>query len=193
MNEKPATQRLFFALLPDATLHERFIRLCNELAINGAPVAPGNLHLTLVFLGSTDANTRLDIERACDSVQAAAFTLTLDQTGYWPKPHIVWLGSTVTPPELSQLVAQLNAIAARFGFTVDTRPYAPHITLARKARALKGARITPLQWEARGFSLMESQPTPQGVRYVELRRWNLQQDYSTGAAGSLPHSDHAPG
>ncbi|RJQ48641.1 MAG: RNA 2',3'-cyclic phosphodiesterase [Gammaproteobacteria bacterium] len=173
MNERPATQRLFFALLPDATLHERLIKLCSDLAINGAPVAPGNLHLTLVFLGATDAATRLDIERACGNVCAAAFTLTLDQIGYWPKPRIVWLGSTATPPELSALVAGLNAIAARSGFSVDTRPYAPHITLARKARALKGRPVAPLQWEARGFSLMESQSTPQGVRYIELRRWEL--------------------
>lgn len=175
MNEKPAMQRLFFALLPDAALHERLVKLRGELALNGAPVAPGNLHLTLLFLGGTDAATRLDIERACDSVRAAAFTLTLDQIGYWPKPRIVWLGATATPPALNELVAQLNALAARSGFTVDTRPYAAHITLARKARAPdKKLSITPLQWEARGFSLMESQPTPQGVRYVELRRWGLQ-------------------
>ncbi len=174
MNERPATQRLFFALLPDAALHERLVKLRGELALNGAAVTSDNLHLTLLFLGGMDAKTRLDIERACDGVQAAAFTLTLDQIGYWPKPRIVWMGSTATPAALSELVAQLNAIAARSGYTVDTRPYAPHITLARKARALEGARITPLQWEARGFSLMESQSTPQGVRYVELRRWNLQ-------------------
>jgi 2'-5' RNA ligase len=174
MNERPVTQRLFFALLPDATLHERLIKLCSGLAINGAPVAPGNLHLTLVFLGSTDAATRQEIERACDHLQAAAFTLTLDQLGYWPKPRIVWLGATAAPPELIALVAELNGIAARSGFPVDTRPYAPHITLMRKVRALKGGPVAPLQWEARSFSLMESQSTPQGVRYVELRRWNLQ-------------------
>lgn len=173
MNERPATQRLFLALLPDAALHQQLVKLRDELAVNGAPVAPGNLHLTLVFLGTTDAGTRLDIERACDNVRAAAFTLTLDQIGYWPKPRIVWLGSTATPPELNALVAELNAIAARSGFSVDTRPYAPHITLARKARALKARAAGPLVWKARSFSLMESQSTPQGVRYVELRRWEL--------------------
>lgn len=173
MNEKPVTQCLFFALLPDAALHEQLVKLRDELALNGAPVASGNLHLTLVFLGNTDAGTRLGIERACDGLQAAAFTLTLDQIGYWPKPRIVWLGATTTPPALNELVVQLNAVASRSGFAVDTRPYAPHITLARKARALKARAVEPLAWEARSFSLMESQSTPQGVHYVELRRWEL--------------------
>ncbi len=174
MNARPATQRLFFALWPDAAAHEQVVKLRGELALSGAAVAPDNLHLTLLFLGGTDAKTRLDIERSCDAVHVSSFTLTLDQVGYWPKPRIVWMGAANIPPALSSLVAQLNAIAARSSFTVDTRPYAPHITLVRKASALKGARITPLQWEAHNFSLMESQSTPNGVKYVELHRWNLQ-------------------
>src|ERR1700724_2954341 len=51
MNE--ATQRLFFALWPDAATSNALAALAQQVAAEsgGRPTAPGNVHLTLAFLG----------------------------------------------------------------------------------------------------------------------------------------------
>jgi 2'-5' RNA ligase len=137
-------------------------------------VVPENIHLTLAFLGSVDAAFRECAERAAAAIRAASFTLTLEQLGYWPKAGILWAGSRQTPPLLLQLVGQLNAGLAACGYEAEQRPYAAHLTLARKARL---RQVIPAMasraWVISRFHLAQSHTHADGARYEILRSWAL--------------------
>ena len=62
MNE--ATQRLFFALWPDAATSVALAALAQQIAAEsgGRPTAPGNVHLTLAFLGDQPRRITLAVK-----------------------------------------------------------------------------------------------------------------------------------
>ena len=173
--EIPApTQRLFFALWPQPELRQQLARLARDVPAHGHPVAEHNLHLTLVFLGNITADTRNCLSAAAAELHVPHFTLTLDQTGYWPKPRTVWLGVNHIPDALLALVAGLNAALTKCGLTPERRSYQPHITLLRKVEQPQGKLLLqPLEWKAESFCLVESSSEPDGVVYRILNSWNL--------------------
>ncbi len=58
----------------------------------------------------------------------------LEQMGYWSKSGILWVGPNQTPSPLLRLVQELNAGLAGCGYEAEQRPYAAHLTLARKVQ-----------------------------------------------------------
>jgi RNA 2',3'-cyclic 3'-phosphodiesterase len=68
----------------------------------------------------------------------------------------VWLPQAV-PPALGALHARLGAAMAALGLTVETRPFRPHVTLARRAAgALPPPPAAGLAWRADGYALVDS-------------------------------------
>lgn len=171
-----ATQRLFFALWPDAPLQRQLAAAATALLpqAGGRRVRPENLHCTLVFLGTVDAGQRRCIEAAADAVAAPAFDLDIDRFGYFRRPQVAWLGCTRTPPALLELVAQLGRGCAACGFPPERRPYAVHLTVARKLRRDPGrVPFLPIAWRVERFALVESVSADDGVHYRPLRFWQL--------------------
>ena len=174
--ERPAAQRLFFALWPDASLQHRIHALARTALArgNGRLVAPGNLHLTLAFLGAVDADRRRCLEAAAGTVRTGRFSLEFDVAGYWAKPRVLWFGCSRPPQALLDLVASLQSGVRACGFDPDRRPYAVHLTVARSVAHNPGAAgIAPLYWPVDGFVLVESQTRPEGAQYRPLRAWAL--------------------
>ena len=66
----------------------------------------------------------------------SAFNFTIEEIGYWKHNHIVYLAPREVPAELIQLVSILEDGVSNAGFSVERRPYAPHITLMRNARSI---------------------------------------------------------
>ncbi|WJW74737.1 RNA 2',3'-cyclic phosphodiesterase [Thiohalobacter sp. IOR34] len=175
----PPRQRLFFALWPDAATRSALARVARAVARgNGRPVAADNLHLTLAFIGPVDAEQRDCLRRAAAGVGGSAFRLRLDQYGYWQRPRIAWLGAGEVPEALSSLVRRLNeALATECGHQPDPRPFAVHVTLARKARRRRvPEEVVPIDWAVDRFCLVESRSTDNGVRYELLECWPLAGD-----------------
>ena len=128
-----------------------------------------NLHLTLVFLGTTDSQHLECYRQALLGLTVPSMTLDLDQLGYWPKPRILWLGPTQTPKPLSQLVQELNKRLATCGYTPERRPFRAHITLARKIpKPDELLNVTPWRWRADRVALVESVSREGGVCYEVL-------------------------
>lgn len=172
----PGTQRLFFALWPPIELSRELYQLAGSVLHGGSGrrVVPENIHLTLAFLGSVNASFRECAEQAAAAIRAASFTLMLEQLGYWPKAGILWAGPRQTPPPLLQLVQELNAGLAVSGYEAETRPYAAHLTLARKARPSQAIpSMEPRAWEINRFHLVQSRTHADGARYEILRSWPL--------------------
>ncbi len=168
-------QRLFFALWPSDELRESLIPLLKlKQECGGRAHPPGNLHITLNFLGMLDADTRDCLEQAAGEIIAPPFELTLDRFGYWPRPRVMWLGCNEMPEPLGELVQALNRVVEQCGLQPERRPYHPHLTLLRKAKQVPTMPAPELHWPVNDFVLVESASTPGGVEYRVLRSWPLQ-------------------
>jgi 2'-5' RNA ligase len=175
-SSRPETQRLFFALWPPAELSRELYQLAGSALRGGTGrrVAPENIHLTLAFLGSVDASFRVCAEQAAAAIRATPFTLILEQMGNWSKSGILWVGPNQTPPPLLHLVQELDAGLAGCGHEVEQRPYAAHLTLARKAQPRQDNHsIEPRAWEINRFHLVQSRTHADGARYEILRSWSF--------------------
>jgi 2'-5' RNA ligase len=162
---------LFFALWPDtalrAALHEHALVLTQRSG--GRVTRPGNLHLTVAFLGNV-ARTRISqLESIARDCAAGSFNLCLDKTGYWSRQHIVWMAPQSVPAAMSGLVLAMEAALQANGFRVEAREWRPHITLLRDAHAPAAVPPPALDWAVREFVLVESL---RGT-YQVIARWPL--------------------
>lgn len=168
----PDTSKLFFALWPDDETRQTLARLNQSIAAKESKwVQPHNLHVTLVFLGYVDADAELLIKQSVADITAQPFTLTFDSLSYWSKPKVLCLTCPQPAPGAVMLAAALESAVANCGIHTDTRPYTPHITLARHARHLPDVKIEPIIWRAEAFCLVESCSEPDGVNYKVIQQW----------------------
>ena len=172
-NPHGAPLRTFFALWPEAGLRDALAREAKQVAdaCRGRAMRSDTLHLTLVFLGATPPGKLDALREMMDATDVPAFTLALDRTGWWRHNGVAWAGTGTTPDALLALHGQLTRGADRLGFSLDVRPYAPHLTLARNAQRSPPAGIAPLpRWDVREFVLVASELRAEGPSYRVLHR-----------------------
>jgi len=170
---------LFFALWPDDALRQQLMQYRDTLAAHadGRPIPAENIHLTLAFLGRTDARRRACVETLANAIQCPPFELQLNRSGYWPRPRVWWIAPVEMPEALTALAADLHAGAEGCGLKLDARPYRAHITLMRKpAHSPKDTDLQPLNWPVDRFVLVRSIILPQGVKYEVVREWKLAEE-----------------
>lgn len=171
------TARIFFALWP--TDNERRALAAWQVTLKelcgGRVMTPATLHNTLVFIGEVELARLEALKLAADEVIAARFNLRFDQARYWGHNHILYAAPGVVPPQLVQLVSELerHLIAHRFKF--DQREYKPHVTLLRKAHWSDDAlpEMPPVRWPIDEFVLLQSEQQEGGVAYQVLARFPL--------------------
>jgi 2'-5' RNA ligase len=173
----PNASRLFFALWPDDETRQALVRLSQSIAAKGFKwVQPHNLHVTLVFLGQVDQNVELLLKQSVADIAVQPFELTFDSLSYWSRPKILCLTCRQAAPDGAMiLTAALTEAAANCELQTDTRPYTPHITLARHARYLPDVKFEPIIWRAEAFCLVESCSEQDGVCYKVIQQWPLLQ------------------
>jgi 2'-5' RNA ligase len=178
--------RTFFALWPGPEVRAELARLAAAVAraSGGRPTRPETLHLTLVFIGATPRERLPALEALMDSIQVPRFALRLDQTGWWRHNGIAWAGTRRTPEALLALQDALARGTGRLGFSLDVRPWSPHLTLARDARRGPPAEIASgPDWNVDSFALIASDLAADGPRYRILHESPLQENLPL-AAGS---------
>jgi 2'-5' RNA ligase len=167
-----ASERLFFALWPDSALQGRLAAWAKQAAGNARPMRRENIHLTLAFLGATDAALIPVLGECAHAVHFASLALRLDRVGYWKHKRLIWCGPEDEAPALAALVAALRAALDNAGIRYDPKPFVAHVTLVRKASGLVAAPSwVQLVWEVRDFALVRSVPIEGGVSYEVLRRF----------------------
>jgi 2'-5' RNA ligase len=155
------TARLFIALWPTPAVRGA---LCAEQGRwcwpAGVALAPAdNLHLTLHFIGAMPA------VRVPDVIQG--LTLELDAPDVWPNRCAVWCASQ-TPTALAVLHGALAQALCALDLPVESRPFRPHVTLARHAAgAAPPMACAALHWPVRGFALVQSA----AGRYTPIARY----------------------
>jgi 2'-5' RNA ligase len=130
--------RAFVALEIEARVREAIGRLVADLR----PRSPGarwsraeGIHLTLRFLGSTSPG---QIEGLGPPLAAAAESCPAGEArvgtlGTFPSrgsPRVLWVGLELAP-EILELQKACERAAVSVGFPPETRPFQPHLTLAR--------------------------------------------------------------
>ncbi len=144
------------------------------------------IHLTLKFLGAVAADKIGEITKAIEISAQGIPPLHLEIKGLGVFPgmkrvQVVWVGMGGDIEKLSRLQQQLESSLEPFGFVPESRPFTPHLTLARvrdqasfDERQSLGQLIASTRFEtAYGFSvdsvnLMRSQLTREGAIYTRL-------------------------
>lgn len=170
--------RLFLAILvPGQTKRtlESAIGFWRAQSIRASWSKGENLHLTLEFLGEVqDPMTVVDV---LNRVSCCRFSLEFAQCGRFSGRggDILWLGIQPSPPLLA-LHTTLHRELDEAGFSLEHRPFRPHLTLARRLRHQEELLFPPplpAPVSVQSFSLMRSELRSDGPRYTELFRKEL--------------------
>ena len=172
-DERRDRHRVFFALWPDDATRAAISRATRDAVrvSGGRPIAKERLHVTIAFLGELTA-AGLDVARGVPPIPVGPFELTLDAVGVWPESKILWLAPSTMPDALGELEARLWTALVERGFRAEERAYRPHVTLARRARAVDSV-VEPVHFPVRDLALVESFPDGRNVHYEVLERWAL--------------------
>lgn len=174
---RPATSvRTFFALVPDDAVRQRFVTLARDVArrSRGRAVSGEHVHLTLAFLGDVPVTSVPDLRGIGDRLPHEGALLEFDTLGAWRASGVAWVAPSRLPPPLTQLHATLNQALRDSGFEVETRPFRPHVTLARRCVQPQGrAVMTPIAWPVRKLCLIGSELHPEGPVHSTLAEWPL--------------------
>jgi RNA 2',3'-cyclic 3'-phosphodiesterase len=151
-------------------------------------VRPGNIHLTLRFLGEIPSAQTAAVAQAMRTAaqRGAPARLSVQGMGVFPgvhKPRVLWIGLAGQTEVLGQTAARLEAELALLGIPSEERPFKAHLTLARiqtpvDTRMLQGAieacgAFAPHSFLAAEMVLFQSDLRPQGPIYTSLARATL--------------------
>ena len=171
-----ASMRCFLAIVPppETLLEIEAWRRQNWPTLTHV-VKPASYHLTLAFLGDIDTSQQ---DRLCDlltNLHAASFSLTLDETGYFPGTQILWIGPDAVPETAGRLATRCRQLAGRAGIRTGKRSWRAHLTLARRVAPPPPAPLSapcfPVSFNC--FGLYESILASGGARYRLLQDWPL--------------------
>jgi len=156
-------------------------------------VDPYSIHLTLKFLGSIAVDRTKEITKAMDEAAQGIppFQLEVKGLGVFPnlrRVQVVWVGISGEIDKLNQLQKHIESNLARLGFAPESRPFTPHLTLARfrnqaspDERQRFGQLIASTRFEAANpikvdtISLMRSQLTREGAIYNRISTVGLKE------------------
>ena len=163
-------------------------------------VNPYSIHLTLKFLGSIAVDKISQITKSMsEAVQGISpFHLEVKELGAFPnlrRVQVVWVGISGEVDKLGQLQQRIESNLARLGFAPESRPFTPHLTLARlrnqaslDERQRLGELIAGTRFEVAytikvdTISLMRSQLTREGAIYSRISAVGLNKPLSTASA-----------
>ncbi|MDE3018842.1 MAG: RNA 2',3'-cyclic phosphodiesterase [Nitrospirota bacterium] len=157
-------------------------------------VRPESVHLTVKFLGDIQETQVHDLQSVVGEAlrSVAPFSIEVAGLGVFPDmhaPRVLWVGLVGRagiggpPTALLQLVNMVETSVEPLGYPPETRPFNPHLTLARIKEGSKEvgraiARIgllereVPLgQLEVSRVALMRSELKPSGSVYTTL--WEI--------------------
>lgn len=102
-------------------------------------VAPGNIHLTLKFLGEIDRALAPRVGAMLRESVAGErpFSLVVAGLGAFPnlqRPNVVWAGLSGSVDAAARIAQRLEEQCAALGIAREDRPFSPHLTLGRAQR-----------------------------------------------------------
>ena len=148
-------------------------------------VRPDHMHLTMVFLGEVDEGRAAPI---VDDLRLGLghtpFDMVFRDIGVFPPrgaPNVLWLGVGSGAESAIALQRTLSERVASHGLALETRPFHPHLTLARWRESRSADRQAVMTAAHRAVTtlhvdhatLYQSRLSPGGPTYTVLARANL--------------------
>jgi len=174
--KKSNTARIFFALWPEESVRQALHRLTKEYKpqCKGRAINEDGLHITLQFMGEVEYTRLPLLIQTAGKVSAPPFGFILNRLSFWPKNRMAYATLLTFVPALDQLVTALKHQLTAAGFLIKNDEFIPHVTLLRQIEnVLESQAITPIEWWADSFVLVESTVTDKGSRYQILHKWPL--------------------
>ena len=187
--------RTFVAVdLPDEVERalEEAARTLRDARIEGLrPVRPEGIHLTLKFLGDVPESQVGEIAQVVSEAVAGhrQFDVSTGGFGAFPntrRPQVLWVGIEGDVSPLIRLQSDVDAALGVLGFPTGTRPFHPHLTLARLDRRMSAAArqasldalestglVAGMRIPVGSVSLVQSILGRGGARYVRLETVRL--------------------
>jgi 2'-5' RNA ligase len=131
--------RTFIALEMNEALQRHLAEIIRRVALvlpDVRWVDPAGIHLTLAFMGELTDEEVAGVKHAVSQVarHSQPFTYRLSRLGFFGsprQPRVIWVGIDEPSGALTRLHQNLNRELSQRNFAVDTRPFSPHLTLAR--------------------------------------------------------------
>lgn len=193
--------RLFVGIDIDDAIRQRITAFADSLKAvtqKARWVKPETFHVTLKFIGETKKEQ--EIRQILAQVRASRPQIRFCGLGFFPNPRsarVFWVGIEADE-RLGALATAVDEAVLRTGIACETKPYKPHLTLARAGSHASGsphqqsrggsafgalhARLSQLgeqeqdfgTMQAREFILYESKLSAAGARYEKLARFPLE-------------------
>jgi 2'-5' RNA ligase len=181
--------RLFVALEIPSAVRDNLAAFLDSLrGISNDPrwVRPGNLHVTLKFLGEVEEAKVAAIRSALGEMRSEqAVTLNFRGLGFFPSekhPRVFWAGIEA-PANLKLLAADIDCAMEKLGIPREQRAFSPHLTLARFERSVlseasRKAIAANLERDfgslhTNEFHLIQSKLKPSGAQYTTLASFSF--------------------
>ncbi|MEB2233714.1 RNA 2',3'-cyclic phosphodiesterase [Xanthomonas campestris pv. campestris] len=181
LGEEKTTERLFFAVMADAATATQAAQIGSALLqaglVEGKPLAPERLHVTLHHLGDYAGGLPPSLvaraSQAAERVAQQAFEVEFDRVGTFggrrsQLPCVLRGEEQVRG--LYDLQGALGRQLAHVGIAGDAQ-YTPHMTLLYCNQSLPQRRCDPLRWTVTDFALVRSFLGQS--RYQIEGRWSL--------------------
>lgn len=149
--------RLFVGIMLPPAQRLSLSRIC--LGLHGAKwVDPGNLHVTIRFIGEVDDGTAADIDAALARLRMPGFPLSVAGIGLFgpdDRPRTLYAGVERSEP-LLRLHERVEHALMRLRLPPEGRRFTPHVTLAR----FQGPRAEEVRRFAAANALFRLDPFP---------------------------------
>jgi 2'-5' RNA ligase len=169
--------------------HQSAIAEDERAAISGGLrwSGPESWHITLQFLGRTTDQQYECLTARLRELLCPPVSIDFDSMGFFDRAGVFYSGIQATN-ELRALQQSVTAATAHCGFVPESRPYHPHVTLARRKgkdggrgfRALRAKIKSQIDdrpqfsgFVAEAFAIYESIPSPEGSQYTIRERFPL--------------------
>ncbi|HMD22346.1 MAG TPA: RNA 2',3'-cyclic phosphodiesterase [Alloacidobacterium sp.] len=147
--------------------------------------SPEQWHVTLQFLGETDETRFSCVAERLGQIRSDTADIQLEEPGFFERAGVFHISVRLTPSLLTLHHAIEQALLP-CGFEPEARPFAPHITLARRKGRVPSPDFARLQkavqlgraarlpsFQAKEFLLYQSFTDPTGSRYEVRERFPL--------------------
>ena len=145
------------------------------------PVEQENIHLTLKFLGNVSAPKLGEIKSALAQVTFPPFSIEIKGAGAFPnlkRINVIWVGIGEGWSQIELIFEQTEKVLHQLGFSRETRPFSPHITVARVKSGRKRDEIAAFlghltdesfgTFNVESVRLKQSVLSPSGPKYSTL-------------------------
>jgi RNA 2',3'-cyclic 3'-phosphodiesterase len=151
-------------------------------------IRPEAMHITLKFIGDTADENRASLAAALAQIHSPQpVEMHFRGLGFFPnehRPRVFWCGAE-SSANAAEIAAEMGRALIPFGIEAETRPFTPHLTLARfkegDARGAMAIAEAAREFQAKDFGslrtsefhLFQSKLARSGAEYTLLQTFRF--------------------